>query len=172
MEANGKIYIIHDNGYEPFKVKIFKDIDRIELYKQKNEQNDDDMVLYDRFKIINNYQKIFVPKDREYGYDGNSILIELSDNLYMYVGSEIYTFKTEEKITKYHSPIGNSDVPYPYAISTSFVYLMLEHVYFDRDLTADHDPYGVYYGHIKKVPKIDKDNVYRINIKKIVHRRT
>lgn len=168
IKRNEKVYTIHDNGNEPFKVKILKDTHTIKIF----ELSDSKQNIYKLFKTIKSYQNIFIGKDPMYkNYTGNSILIELLDNLYMYIGSEIYTFKTDEKITKYFSPVGNSDVPYPYAISKNYVYLMIEYIYYDKKLAFDQDFYGVYYGHIKKVPKIDKNNVFKMNIKKLIHAR-
>ena len=63
-------------------------------------------------------------------FDGNSILLRIgSQNEYRYVfiGSEIYEFNTDEKITTYISSVGNNCVPYPYAVSENFCYCMLEH---------------------------------------------
>ena len=49
-------------------------------------------------------------------FDGNSILVHISENKYVYIGSSIYSFESQAKIIRYISPVGNSDVPYPYAI--------------------------------------------------------
>jgi len=166
--ANNKTYVIHDNGGRPFKVVINKDVRQIELYRQYTTKNHDQR--YELFETINGYQKVFVPKDPETGYDGNSILIQLSDNMYTYVGSEIYTFLTNDKIIKYYSPVGNSDVPYPYAIGTNNIYLTLERMYFDKKYARGVDPYGAYYGH-KGFTKVPKEYVHSIDIQFIVHER-
>jgi hypothetical protein len=56
-------------------------------------------------------------------------LFLLEDNeTYLHVGIDIFTFKTQEPIEKYFSPIGNSAVPYPFARSENYVYFMLENV--------------------------------------------
>ncbi len=67
-----------------------------------------------------------------YGYDtsvdqmhGNTILIKLAVNKYIFIGSEIYKFKThDDEIIDYVSPVGNSDMPYPVAYGKQFVYFM------------------------------------------------
>ena len=46
---------------------------------------------------------------------GNSILLHLKANRYMFIGSTIYEFDSYEPIVRFVSPVGNSDVPYPYA---------------------------------------------------------
>ncbi len=62
-------------------------------------------------------------------FDGNSILLKLRDaikNQYVFIGATIYEFTTIEPIEKFYSTVGNNDVPYPVALSKSFVYFMLE----------------------------------------------
>ena len=63
-------------------------------------------------------------------------MICVSGDKYIYIGSEIYSFTTgngkENAIVKYISPIGNNDVPYPYAISGKYTYLMIEDVILDN----------------------------------------
>lgn len=60
-------------------------------------------------------------------FDGNSILVLLDSktNRYVYIGYLIYEFNAPEPITDYYSAVGNSDVPYPVALSKNFVYFML-----------------------------------------------
>lgn len=68
----------------------------------------------------------------------------------MFIGNNIYKFKTVDKITKYFSPIGNSDVPYPYAIGKKYTYLMSEYVKVENINLQTDDPYMHYYNHSKK----------------------
>ena len=64
----------------------------------------------------------------EYGkkFDGNSILLKISKNKYVFIGSEVYEFNTDyDTIIKYYSPVGNNDVPYPFAYGNKNIYFML-----------------------------------------------
>lgn len=158
------IFDIHMNGNVPFKVEIMKNTQKIIIHRRTDHESENGEYIYDIFKIIKKYEYVFVPREPVYGYDGNSILIELSDRKYMYIGGQIYTFKTQEKIADYRSPMGNSDVPYPFAISKNYYYIMLDGVYYEKKLAQGEDPYGVYYGHIKKVPKIQKNDIHEMNI--------
>ena len=46
-------------------------------------------------------------------WDGNTILLELQEKKYMFIGnSGVYTFETEDKIIKFTSNVGNNCVPY------------------------------------------------------------
>ena len=58
--------------------------------------------------------------------DGNSLLVKISKHEYVYIGSKIYSFETDEEIRDYTSMIGNSCVPYPIAFGDDFLYFMLE----------------------------------------------
>jgi hypothetical protein len=74
----------------------------------------------------------------------------------MYVGSEIYTFAPLEgdTIKEYYSPLGNSAVPYPYAIGEKYVYFMLDKVALDaRMIDPAEDGYGQYYSKFHGVVK-------------------
>jgi hypothetical protein len=145
-------YEIHDNGGRPFRVKIEGNIATILI----NETN----------KEIKKYEteKIFIgksPKTNGIGYDkyfdGNSILLYLGDKKYIYVGEMIYSFESIDIINKYVSFVGNSDVPYPYAIDKSKnVYLMIEDVIIingkDKIENGNYGEYS-YYAHYYKKSK-------------------
>lgn len=133
-----KIYYIHDNGGRPFRVEV-------------NGKNVSVYMNMDTFKKINGTfqdvsrpekhlfdvvaEKVFIgKKSPKGGYDGlkpkeaegNSILLHLGEK-YMFIGEKIYEFKPMkgDSIKKFYSNIGNSDVPYPYAIGEKYVYILL-----------------------------------------------
>lgn len=94
---------------------------------------------------------------------GNSILLHIEDNSYLYIGATIYFFTSKSEILEYYSPVGNSCVPYPYGIDINGnYYLMKEEVVinlivknddFDKNLTLNEifgdnfDIYDVYYNY-------------------------
>jgi hypothetical protein len=144
-----KKYEIHHNGSRPFfvevtgkKVSVTKNMNTFKLVDGKFV--DIEKPVKDLFTV--NADEIFVgKKSPNGGYDGltpskavgNSILLKVGDK-YTYIGSEIYTFSPVkgDTILKYYSNIGNNDVPYPYAIGKTHVYIMLDKVaveksYFD-----------------------------------------
>ncbi len=138
-------YEIHDNGSTPFIVT--------------NNANDKYIIVKDNrgvksFEEIKYcYLEIFIGKDPcNEKNNGNSILIKVGLERYIYIGSEIYEFMTDDIIVDYISEIGNSDVPYPYAVGGKNVYLMIEYVYFPKNICSDiNDCYSIYYGHQKDV---------------------
>jgi len=63
----------------------------------------------------------------------------------MFIGQDIYKFTTEKPITKFYSIMGNSDIPYPFAVSDK-IYLLLENVCFEaKNWDGKTNPYIVYY---------------------------
>ncbi|AGF84841.1 hypothetical protein QJ854_gp941 [Moumouvirus goulette] len=151
-ECKNKIYYTHDNGHRPFQViisnnKSIKII--VRKYDDCSDNDTDDNNDYSDNDLDNNldnnldsneesknYKIIVVKIDKFigywYGYDssinqmhGNTILIKITTNQYMYIGPEIYEFETHnDEIIDYVSPVGNSDVPYPVAYGKKFVYFM------------------------------------------------
>jgi hypothetical protein len=84
-------------------------------------------------------------------HGGNSVLLKVRGSTHIYIGSEIFSFNAvNDDIVEYWSPMGNSAVPYPYAVGKENTYLMLERCSIkNSDLNPDlfHDPYDQYYGH-------------------------
>lgn len=107
-------HLIHDNGGRPFKVITnYKEITIYSFPRRK--QPDYTPVQYTEF--VQKYTKFigywigFDPSN--YKFNGNSILIQITKNDYVYVGSRIYSFTAPDEIIDYASYVGNSDVPYP-----------------------------------------------------------
>ena len=85
--------------------------------------------------------------NRTYGpsYNGNSILVRLSDNRYVYIGRTIIEFTTFGRIVEYHSPVDWCLCPAPYAIDDlGNTYLITEDVII-RDVPSGVHPYTHYY---------------------------
>lgn len=85
-------------------------------------------------------------------FDGNTILLETNDNEYVFIGSEVFSFKTKGEIVDYISIVGNNDVPYPYAIDEfKNIYLLIEnviilHTDISQERMKEYDnPYDYYY---------------------------
>jgi hypothetical protein len=144
--SGNKNYYIHDNRSRPFKVEIngnniqvFKYITD-DAYEEYNKNN------YTKLSLELKTDEIFIGKDKNDPKNkGNSILVRKGDEYY-YIGDSIYKFKPNDAIIKYVSPVGNNDVPYPYAVGEDNIYLMIENIYFDKYILPQHtDPYEFYY---------------------------
>ena len=123
-----KSYETHDNGGRPFRV----DIDGRKVTVWKN--------IDGEFRHLKDFtaDEVFVgKKSPKGGYDGlkpkeaegNSILLRIGSK-YVFLGHEIYEFAPipGDVIDVYYSDIGNSDVPYPYAVGKRYMYILLDKV--------------------------------------------
>lgn len=139
MEPCKKYYTIHDNGGRPFLIKIFENT--IDIYIR---MCDEKYMSWKYYKTIDKYVKIFIGKSPKtkmttfsagFGkqFDGNSILIKLTSKMYMFIGMNIKTFSLEnDEIINFISPVGNNDVPYPFAIGKKNTYFFFEDTYIDN----------------------------------------
>ncbi len=154
-----KLYEIHDNGGRPFfvhvngnKVSVFRNMDTYKIVDGKFTT-----ISAPRKHLFDlTGDKVFLgKKSPKGGYDGlkpseaegNSILVKKGSK-YTYIGHEIFEFSPMEgdTIVSYFSNIGNSDVPYPYALGKTHVYLMLEKVAVEYSFFKSYDkPYEEYY---------------------------
>lgn len=92
----------------------------------------------------------------------------------IYVGCEMYSFKTDDEIIDYVSPMGNNDVPYPVAYSDENVYFMEGQFVKIKELAT---PVTVsnalllsqeFYGHI---PSKRTQTYHRMKNKMMIHKR-
>ena len=103
-----KIFSIHDNGGNPYTVVIR---DRpffieptpicnttINVYNNELSDEQHGKVVDKVYRI---FKKVFVGEDHIEGQHGNSILIQLTNTQYVYIGHIIYEFKTSDQIQKY-----------------------------------------------------------------------
>ena len=163
-QSKSKTYYTHDNGGRPFKVVV--EDKKVYVYKYKKYDETTNSFLYSEKPIKyekKNYFKcknIFIgksPKNKStilsggYGakFTGNSILLQITQNKYVFIGDKIFSFTSKSEIKKFVSPVGNSDVPYPYAVDADGrYYLMIEDVIIDKITNIkkyDNDPYEFYY---------------------------
>lgn len=150
-------YFTHANGARPYKVTINNN--HVNVYKSTNEDDEN----YNCLVLDITPQQIFIGKSIKnkmtefsggYGdeFDGNSILLKVNDTTSIYVGEKIMLFHTLNPIVSYHSPVGNNDVPYPWAVdSENNHYLIIEEVIvksspvLEQYFANEKEPYSYYY---------------------------
>jgi hypothetical protein len=148
----GKRYYTHDNGGRPYLVIIYKDLAYIyecDIDKYTNKCTYDTLIK--KYTIVDKY----IGKDTR-GHIGNSIILQLSSTKFVFVGNIVYEFYIKDKIIKYYSFVGNSDVPYPVLVGEKNVYFMLDKTFVDKKhfyCKNDHNKkinweqaYDLYYG--------------------------
>jgi hypothetical protein len=147
-----KTYNILDNAAITY-IAYTKPGSKIEVYSV------DEMGIHTK-KVLNvKYTKLFVGDNllndplavKKGKQPGNSLLIQTGNNKYIYVGTEIYSFETNEEIKRYYSPVGHTFVPYPYAVGENFSYFMLDKKTLPNELLdLKEDEYAQFYGHTIK----------------------
>lgn len=147
-EMSFKIKILNNNQSQRVQVEIFKKM------INRNYQ-----IYYENFLNFD-CSKAFIGKSlpcrmtlfsEGYGpkWDGNSILLHLNNNIYIFIGNKIFSFSSLSEIIEYYSPIGNNCIPYPYALDNDGnYYLLIEDVILlncHGKLDYNEDPYDYYY---------------------------
>ena len=150
------------NGAKPYLVIMASNT--IIILKPNNKIIHD---VYDKLVYkINKYKNIFIGTNtNKFGgyyvdkFKGNSILIETNVNEYIFIGKDIYKFTTTTPIKTYYSIMGNSSVPYPFAVSDDKIYLMIETKILNyKDWNKKTDPYEIYYKNDKKKSDVKFSN--------------
>jgi hypothetical protein len=154
-------YEIHWNGGIPFTVEDCRKKKCVRLHFQD-------------FSVLLKYRRIFPRVDLDDpDFLGNTVLLEIDFRTYLcFQDHHFLLFKTTDDIEAYFSPVGNSDVPYPFAVGTEKVYLMMEDGCTFRDNSKDRtpftryhsddpehalqDPYTTFYKHVKNDIKWEK----------------
>jgi hypothetical protein len=154
-----KSYMIHDNGNTPWKVEV----DGLSVSIYKGEKNDNgDYLNYD--ELVKTIRVKQVYPGSEFGFKdgmalkedwdkGNTVLLHVGGQKYIYVGGEIYEFMMDGDVEAYYSKIGPNDVPYAVLVGSKNVYFLLERAFVARDLFPATmaevewaDAYWYYYG--------------------------
>jgi hypothetical protein len=155
QHRNDSWYDIHENGGTPFIVYINRQKTLVSVYRKPqngyvwdeewSRDMKDNLGFYS--ELVAEYRnplKVLLGKDEQ--YTGNTILVEHKALQYVYIHYRILEFNTEERITKLLSPIGNSDVPYPVAVSKNHYYFLLDDVILPRSLfVKQKDLYSQFY---------------------------
>ena len=119
-------YMTHDNGGRPFMVILWEKPKRVEIFEVKSDETKGHTMLVLRIECQVQEWWIGISEENEFttfgggygpNFDGNSILIHVHDNEYIFVGERIFSFQPAFPIVDFKSPVGNNDVPYPYALA-------------------------------------------------------
>ncbi len=123
------MYCTHHNGQRPYRVHIGdstvyihdNDIDGLYIHHQGP--------LY----CYENIVRVFIGDN--YGKQkGNTILLEVKPQHYVYIAGSLYAFETKDVIKSYYSHLGSNDIPGPVAVGERYVYYMKERRVFDKAL--------------------------------------
>ena len=125
------VYFSSDNGGYPFCVTALESV--IKITKDPNWSNTRNPIEYTDLVAEFSIATVLPGIAQTEEWNNNTILISLQqDNInndihrYVYVGEMVYEFSTTETIQSYYTFMGNSEVPYPVAVSQNMAYFMLD----------------------------------------------
>lgn len=114
------IYTMYDFSKISFIVHVSKDNRQVSIYQKKKHYK---ILIYTIYDPVD----IFIGKDFLRHSKGNTILINLYKNRYMFVGSEIYTFVSLDKIINFYCNSLPNNICYPVSEGERNLYFMYEH---------------------------------------------
>lgn len=158
-----KSYITIHGETRPYKVlmvssnpKNAKDIKHVAVMRSHNNDGVDRDVLVTTFTA----SKVFIGKSPKCeltttggihhthgsAYDGNTLLLHLKHDMYIFIGKEIIKFRSFSNIKAFVSPLNSDGVPFPYAVdSKNNTYLFKEGVVLMNLSSNDYkNPYDYY----------------------------
>jgi len=163
-------YITLDNGGQAFKVRISGNEVIASVYGEHP-------TLRGKEVFRSTAERIFAgdPPRKEWrgSYytwkDGTSLILHMGGDKYVFIGEWIYEWNAMkgDTIRYFYTPVGNSGVPYPFAVGDHYIYLLTaDKVVLDRnmvDLTKQ-EPYRVFW----ELSKQKQKQVPRLKHKKLV----
>jgi hypothetical protein len=122
-----------EDNAETDRYRRLANVASVSVYSYRGQNgNQDDYNSAADLTFDGNVTCVWVGRSPEHGVwgEGNSVLIEILDSgeaACVMIGASVFRFPTPDAgIADFVSPVGNSDVPYPYAIDGDGNYVILE----------------------------------------------
>ena len=116
---NPETYVLTHKRYYKYLVLIFGDSTKAQICKvpcRNNPYHESKKLM--SFKILTLFQPNKHTEDSyNRGPNDRNFLFEIEDRNYVYVGENLVSSETNDKIVKYSSELGFSDSKYPFAYS-------------------------------------------------------
>jgi hypothetical protein len=123
-------FVTQSNGGPRYFVQLHNNCITV-FAVSKTEEWNPERIIFETPVYHSGFQKVFIGQDSRFTgearYSGASVLVCLSGLDYVYICDCIVKFTALSEIVEFHSVIGNSAVPYPYAVdSDNRAYLMID----------------------------------------------
>lgn len=148
-ELPPRTYFIHDNYGRPFCVTVAEDESSITVVDTETKQSHP--IATQRVWVGKSPLNRMTTFSGGHGpaFDGNTILAQLTNGRYLFIHRSLSVFDALAPIVDFVSPVGNNDVPYPWARDEEGnTYLLIENVIltsWEPEEEGDGDPYTYYY---------------------------
>ena len=136
------MYITQFNGGNFYYVSYDETLNNKKIFISNTDKYSDDYGYQHNL----DYENIIIGKSIETGedsFEGNTILVNLESNRWLYICDKIYEFNLpkDEKIIKYISNMGNNNVPYPFLVTDKRTYFFCEFLSLPNEFVNEGDPY-------------------------------
>lgn len=141
----------HWNGGRPYRVVITGNQAAVSTESDDGQQDYDNNPV-----LITFFERIWIGGDDEvdendehdFGF-GNSVLLQLDAQTYLWIANLILTFEAFSPIVDFESPVFGSDMPYAWARDEEgSTYVLLEYVVLPKNAFAVHvNPHSWFYDH-------------------------
>jgi hypothetical protein len=149
-------YRLHDNGGRLREIHVYRDCKKIKIYSREGAYRGD--IFYKTPELNFNYVDIFIDVSVKPLLLGNSILVMIDKNKYIYIGWKTYKFTFDDPILMFCNRIGNNNVSYSYAISEEYVilldnkqYILKTDIKYEDQSLCSFNVYYQYYGHTSDI---------------------
>jgi hypothetical protein len=131
----GDRYYTHDNGARPFLVIVHEE--SVSVFRvRKGDELHEDFYEKGRYYRESSYaihvktwkqvKRVWVGKDKDEIWIGNSMLLHVSGNQYVFIGERVYSFQVpkDDPVIDFRSEVANNDVPEGLAHTKTNAYLL------------------------------------------------
>ena len=129
---NQSIYLVSYVDMIIYLLLVFTNKKRAQFYSYPNIENNNKQI---KLLIEFNYQKLYKLNNYKFNKPNmipqrDRFLFKISDNSYIHVGKNVFTFNSNSEITKYKADIRNdNDFEHPYAYDDKFLYNLVDYKY-------------------------------------------
>ncbi len=141
------IFYTHYNYERLFRVEVDGQIIRIFKHIWEVLDKDEKDFIIELKSFENIYLGVQPNNIYDSFYHGNTLLIKVTNNKYLFVGEMIYAFELNDEVKYYSSRVIKGQA-FPYFLTDSKCYLLLDNVYIDKNYEGD--PYEWYYNNQDK----------------------
>jgi hypothetical protein len=144
MAAQHHIFFEHK---KVFKI-VFDDECKLSIYRRAFNGYSYEKDATQLVTKVEDYKKIWFGYDPRYKenelYFGNTILINIKDSIYMYIGDSIYYFRTDEPIIDFVSEVSNG-ISFPYVITDKGYLLLSEQIFIPKNAVSYKENFYTFY---------------------------
>ena len=128
--SNPESYLLKCAGFNTYMVLVITDLNKAQIYKMPNRDSPHHEI---EILMSFDYLHLFRPnEDTEEHIRKSKIeifLFRIGDKKYIYVGENLFSFKTNDEILKYSSEHGYNDIKFQFARGKENIYFLLQQRY-------------------------------------------